>query len=122
MNTRESKAMKEVAGIAGLHSEHGECRPGLGRISAGAAADRNAVLCGRAAVAGDGAGVSADLRAAHHDAASPIGSPQPAAGDAGRGGASRGESQTELFPMAKANEAIEKVKKNKVRYRAVLVV
>jgi alcohol/geraniol dehydrogenase (NADP+) len=27
---------------------------------------------------------------------------------------------TELFPMAKANEAIEKVKKNKVRYRAVL--
>ena len=25
-----------------------------------------------------------------------------------------------LFPMAKANEAIEKVKKNKVRYRAVL--
>jgi uncharacterized zinc-type alcohol dehydrogenase-like protein len=27
---------------------------------------------------------------------------------------------TELFPMNKANEAIEKVKKNKVRYRAVL--
>jgi uncharacterized zinc-type alcohol dehydrogenase-like protein len=27
---------------------------------------------------------------------------------------------TETFPMAKANEAIEKVKKNKVRYRAVL--
>lgn len=27
---------------------------------------------------------------------------------------------TECFPMAKANEAIEKVKKNKVRYRAVL--
>jgi len=27
---------------------------------------------------------------------------------------------TEPFPMAKANEAIEKVKKNKVRYRAVL--
>jgi len=29
-------------------------------------------------------------------------------------------AQTEDFPMAKANEAIEKVKKNKVRYRAVL--
>ena len=29
-------------------------------------------------------------------------------------------AQTESFPMAKANEAIEKVKKNKVRYRAVL--
>jgi alcohol/geraniol dehydrogenase (NADP+) len=30
------------------------------------------------------------------------------------------KAQTELFPMAKANAAIEKVKKNKVRYRAVL--
>jgi len=29
-------------------------------------------------------------------------------------------AKTELFSMAKANEAIEKVKKNKVRYRAVL--
>lgn len=29
-------------------------------------------------------------------------------------------AMTETFPMAKANEAIEKVKKNKVRYRAVL--
>lgn len=30
------------------------------------------------------------------------------------------QAQTEPFPMAKANEAIEKVKKGKVRYRAVL--
>jgi uncharacterized zinc-type alcohol dehydrogenase-like protein len=30
------------------------------------------------------------------------------------------KATTELFPMAKANTAIEKVKKNKVRYRAVL--
>ena len=30
------------------------------------------------------------------------------------------KAQTEAFPMAKVNEAIEKVKKNKVRYRAVL--
>jgi uncharacterized zinc-type alcohol dehydrogenase-like protein len=30
------------------------------------------------------------------------------------------KAQTESFPMSKANEAIEKVKKNKVRYRAVL--
>ena len=30
------------------------------------------------------------------------------------------QAKTELFPMAKANEAIDKVKKNKVRYRAVL--
>ncbi len=31
------------------------------------------------------------------------------------------KAQTECFSMAEANEAIEKVKKNKVRYRAVLV-
>jgi uncharacterized zinc-type alcohol dehydrogenase-like protein len=30
------------------------------------------------------------------------------------------KAQVELFPMTKANEAIDKVKKNKVRYRAVL--
>lgn len=30
------------------------------------------------------------------------------------------QAQTEPFPMAKANEAIDKVKKSKVRYRAVL--
>ncbi len=30
------------------------------------------------------------------------------------------KATTELFPMAKANQAIEKVKKSKVRYRAVL--
>ena len=30
------------------------------------------------------------------------------------------KAHTESFPMAKANEAIEKVRKNKVRYRAVL--
>ena len=30
------------------------------------------------------------------------------------------KAQTESFPMAKANEAIDKVKKNKVRFRAVL--
>ncbi|MGD0732509.1 MAG: NAD(P)-dependent alcohol dehydrogenase [Terracidiphilus sp.] len=32
------------------------------------------------------------------------------------------KAQTESFPLAKANEAIEKVKKNKVRYRAVLAI
>jgi uncharacterized zinc-type alcohol dehydrogenase-like protein len=30
------------------------------------------------------------------------------------------KAKTERFVMARANEAIEKVKKNKVRYRAVL--
>jgi uncharacterized zinc-type alcohol dehydrogenase-like protein len=32
----------------------------------------------------------------------------------------RVQAQTEAFPMEKANEAIEKVRKSKVRYRAVL--
>jgi uncharacterized zinc-type alcohol dehydrogenase-like protein len=31
------------------------------------------------------------------------------------------QAKTELFAMGQANEAIEKVKKNKVRYRAVLI-
>lgn len=53
---------------------------------------------------------------------SPIGSPQrirEMLEVAARHGV---KAQTELFPMAKVNEAIEKVKKGKVRYRAVLVV
>ncbi len=51
---------------------------------------------------------------------SPIGSPRQIAemlDVAARHGV---KAKTELFPMAKVNEAIEKVKKNKVRYRAVL--
>ena len=51
---------------------------------------------------------------------SPIGSPhklREMMGVAARHGV---KAQTETFPMAKANEASEKVKKNKVRYRAVL--
>ena len=51
---------------------------------------------------------------------SPIGSPQrirEMLDVAGRHGV---KATTELFQMSKANEAIEKVKKNKVRYRAVL--
>jgi uncharacterized zinc-type alcohol dehydrogenase-like protein len=51
---------------------------------------------------------------------SPIGSPsriREMLDVAGRHGV---KAHTERFPMAKANAAIEKVKKNKVRYRAVL--
>ena len=51
---------------------------------------------------------------------SPIGSPQKMRemlDVAARHGV---KATTEAFAMAKANEAIEKVKKNKVRYRAVL--
>jgi uncharacterized zinc-type alcohol dehydrogenase-like protein len=51
---------------------------------------------------------------------SPIGSPQKMRemlDVAARHGV---KATTEAFAMTKANEAIEKVKKNKVRYRAVL--
>ena len=53
-------------------------------------------------------------------AGSPIGSPSQIAemlDVAARHGI---KAKTELFPMSKVNEAIDKVKKNKVRYRAVL--
>ena len=69
VNSRESKAMKEVAGTHGFYSEHRQRRPGLGHLRAGAAAHRNAVLCGRSSVAGLRACLSADLRAAHRSAA-----------------------------------------------------
>jgi alcohol/geraniol dehydrogenase (NADP+) len=52
VNSRESKALKEVAGTSGLHPQHHQRRPGLGRLHPGAAAHRNAVLCRRSAVAG----------------------------------------------------------------------
>jgi uncharacterized zinc-type alcohol dehydrogenase-like protein len=119
VNSRESKAMKDVAGTMDFDFEHRQRRPGLGSLRAGAAAYRNAVLCGGSAVAGQRAGVSAHQRAALHQR-QPVGKPLSAQGDAGRGGAARGQGHTESFPMAQANTAIEKVKKGKVRYRAVL--
>jgi len=46
----------------------------------------------------------------------PDGKPLSHQRDAGRGGAARGQGHHGIFPMAQANAAIEKVKKNKVRY------
>ena len=59
----------------GFYFEHDQCRPGLGSLHPGAAADRHLVLCGRSAVAGCGAGVSADLRACAPSAAIPPAAP-----------------------------------------------
>ena len=51
---------------------------------------------------------------------SPIGSPSRIREMLDVAARHRVKAHTERFPMAKANEAIERVKKNKVRYRAVL--
>jgi uncharacterized zinc-type alcohol dehydrogenase-like protein len=51
---------------------------------------------------------------------SPIGSPYRIREMLDVAARHRVKAITELFPMSKANEAIEKVKKSKVRYRAVL--
>lgn len=53
---------------------------------------------------------------------SPIGSPQQIREMLEVAARHRVKAKVELFPIAKVNEAIEKVKKLKVRYRAVLVV
>jgi uncharacterized zinc-type alcohol dehydrogenase-like protein len=51
---------------------------------------------------------------------SPIGSPHQIAEMLDVAARHKVKATTELFPMSKANEALDKVKKNKVRYRAVL--
>ncbi len=120
VNTRESKAMKEVAGSLDFILDDRQRRSGLGCLYSVAAAHRNAVFRGRAAVA---------RSRCRHSRSSPAFAPSPAAPSAAPNAiremldvAARHDvkATTEAFPMAKANEAIEKVKKNKVRYRAVL--
>ena len=120
VNSRESKAHEGSGRHSGLYSEHRQRRPGLGRLRPGAAAHRNAVLCGRSALAGQRACLSADLRPALHQR-QPHGQPLPAEGDAGRGRAPRREGHHRSLPHGQGQTAIEKVKKNKVRYRAVLI-
>ena len=61
VNTRESKAMKEVAGKLDFILTTVNADQDWGVYLSGAAAHGNAVLCGRAAVAGCGARVSAHL-------------------------------------------------------------
>jgi uncharacterized zinc-type alcohol dehydrogenase-like protein len=106
VNTRESKAMKEVAGTqdfilnsANADQDWGVYVQTLSPVSLHAFP----LISGIRSVTG-----------------SPIGSPhrlREMFDVAARHGV---KAMTESFAMAKANEAIEKVKKNKVRYRAVL--
>ena len=119
VNTRESKAMREVAGTLDLI---------LTTINADQdwnsyiqALRPTGTLCflgvPPSPVAVQGFPLVSGIRSI---TGSPIGSPhqlREMLDVAARHGV---KAHTEGFPMAKANEAIEKVKKNKVRYRAVL--
>jgi alcohol/geraniol dehydrogenase (NADP+) len=119
VNTRETRAMKDVAGKFDLMISTADAdqdwsvyvqalRPTgtlvfVGVVPKPVSLGVFPLISGQRAVAG-----------------SPIGSPariREMLDVAARHGV---KAQTEAFPMAKANEAIEKVKKNKVRYRAVL--
>lgn len=119
VNTRESKAMKEVAGtqdfiLTTANADHDWCtyvqalRP-TGTLCFVGVPPSSVTLQAFPLISG--------LRSV---SGSPIGSPsrlREMLDVAARHGV---KAQTEIFPMAKANEAIEKVKKSKVRYRAVL--
>jgi len=119
VNTRESKAMKEVAGsldfiVSTINADQDwgvylqALRPTgtlcfVGVPPSPVAIHAFPLIAGMRSVTGN-----------------PIGSPyrlKEMLDVAARHGV---KAQTERFAMAKANEAIEKVKKNKVRYRAVL--
>jgi uncharacterized zinc-type alcohol dehydrogenase-like protein len=119
VNTRESKAMKEVAGtqdfiLSTINADQDwgvyiqTLRPTgtlcfVGVPPSPVAVHAFPLIAGLRSISGNNTGSPYQLRemldvAARHGV----------------------HAQTESFPMAKANEAIEKVKKNKVRYRAVL--
>ncbi len=119
VNTRETKAMKEAAGtqdfiLTTINADQDwgtyiqALRPTgtlcfLGVPPSPVSAQAFPLIAGQRSITG-----------------SPIGSPhqlREMLDVAARHGV---KATTEPFPMAKANEAIEKVKKNKVRYRAVL--
>ena len=119
VNTRESKAMKETAGtqdfilttanadqdwstfIHALRPQGTLCFVGV--PPSPVAIHAFPVISGMRAITG-----------------SPIGSPYRLREMLDVAARHNVQAQTEPFPMAKANEAIEKVKKSKVRYRAVL--
>lgn len=119
VNTRESKAIKEVAGTQDfILSTVNADMEWAGFIQA---LRPTGTLC-FVGVPPSPVAVAAFplISGVRSITGSPIGSPhqlREMMDVAGRHGV---KAQTERFAMAKANEAIEKVKKNKVRYRAVL--
>jgi uncharacterized zinc-type alcohol dehydrogenase-like protein len=119
VNTRESKAMKEVAGSMDfiLNTANADQDWGVYIQSLRPTGTLCFVGVPPSPVSVHAFPLIAGLRSI---TGSPIGSPhqlREMLDVAARHGV---KAKTESFAMAKANEAIEKVKKNKVRYRAVL--
>ena len=119
VNTRESKAMKEVAGTQDFILTTINADQDWGTYIQALRPTGTLCFVGvpPSPVTVQAFPLIAGLRSI---SGSPIGSPhrlREMLDVAARHGV---KATTELFPMAKANEAIEKVKKNKVRYRAVL--
>ena len=119
VNTRESKAMKEVAGTQDFLLTTINADQDWGAYMQALRPTGTLCFVGvpPSPIALQAFPLIAGLRSV---TGSPIGSPhmlREMMDVAVRHGV---KATTESFPMAKANEAIEKVKKNKVRYRAVL--
>jgi len=119
VNTRESKAMKEVAGTQDFILNTANADQDWGVLIQALRPTGTLCLVGvpPSPVSLQAFPLIAGIRTV---TGSPIGSPhriREMLEVAARHGV---KATTEPFPMAKANEAIEKVKKNKVRYRAVL--
>jgi alcohol/geraniol dehydrogenase (NADP+) len=119
VNTRESKAMKEVAGTQDFILNTANADQDWGVLIQALRPTGTLCLVGvpPSPVSLQVFPLIAGIRTV---TGSPIGSPhriREMLDVAARHGV---KATTEPFPMAKANEAIEKVKKNKVRYRAVL--
>ncbi|MGB6744596.1 MAG: NAD(P)-dependent alcohol dehydrogenase [Terracidiphilus sp.] len=119
VNTRESKAMKEVAGTQDFILTTINADQDWGTYTQALRPTGTLCFVGvpPSPIALHAFPLIAGLRSV---TGSPIGSPhmlREMMDVAARHGV---KATTESFPMSKANEAIEKVKKNKVRYRAVL--
>ncbi len=119
VNTRENGRAEEGGGESGLDSFDGVGGPGLSELYCDAAAEGNAGGAGGVAFADADFGVQPDWRA-EGVAGSPSGSPRDLHEMLDVAARHKVKAITERFAMKDANKAVEKVKKNQVRYRAVL--
>ncbi|HEY1649760.1 MAG TPA: NAD(P)-dependent alcohol dehydrogenase [Terracidiphilus sp.] len=119
VNTRESKAMKEVAGTQDLILTTINADQDWGTYIQALRPTGTLCFVGvpPSPVTVQAFPLIAGLRCI---SGSPIGSPHRLREMLDVAARHDVKATTEVFPMSKANEAIEKVKKNKVRYRAVL--
>jgi len=119
VNTRESKAMKEVAGTHDfiLTTANADQDWGVYIQSLRPTGTLCFVGVPPSPVSVQAFPLIAGIRSI---TGSPIGSPHRIREMLDVAARHNVKATTESFPMTKANEAIEKVKKNKVRYRAVL--